>query len=300
MIKSDSFSIKVRRKFVHVFSRFFSDRKYLEMLFPLNVGYKLNLDHPVTYNEKLQWLKLYDRRPEYTKMVDKVEAKEYVSNIIGEDHIIPTLGVYERPEDIDFDALPNQFVLKCTHDSGGIVICQDKSKLDRKAAVKKLAKGLKVNYYYRNREWPYKNVHPRIIAEQYMSDGNDGGLRDYKFFCFKGNPKVMFLLKDRQIDTRLNFYDTEFNKLPFERGYPNFDDEIEKPDGWDEMMELAKQLSKDIPQVRVDFYNIKGKIYFGELTFFPGSGMEKFSPQKWDRIMGDWIELPPQKMEGGG
>lgn len=292
MIDTNSIITKIIRRLVLLFSRFYSDRKFLEALFPLRVGYKLNLDNPKTFNEKLQWLKLYDRKPKYTQMVDKVEAKKYVANIIGEEYIIPTLAVYDRVEDIDFDALPNQFVLKCTHDSGGVVICHDKSKFDKKVALKKLAKALKVNYYFRNREWPYKNVHPRIIAEQYITDGYEWGLRDYKFFCFKGNVKVMFIAKDRQKDTKLNFYDMEFNKMPFMRGYPNFNEEIEKPEGWNEMVKMAGKLSKDIPHLRVDFYNINGKIYFGELTFFPGSGMEPFNPIEWDKIMGEWIKLP--------
>ncbi len=272
--------------------RFLSDETFLKCRWFIKTGKKLNLANPQTYNEKLQWLKLYDRRPEYTQMVDKVEAKKYAASIIGEEYIIPTLGVYDRAEDIDFDALPNQFVLKCTHDSGGIVICTDKTKLDKQSAIKKLRKGLKKNYYIRNREWPYKNVKPRIIAEIFVTDDEYGGLKDYKFFCFKGEPKFMFLLKDRGIDTRLNFYDLDFNKLPFERGYPNFDDEMERPQAWEEMINLSKKLSHGIPQVRTDFYDVNGKIYFGELTFFPGTGLEKFEPEEWDKIMGDFIELP--------
>ena len=286
-----SFSQKVRLKLLYTFARMIPDRKFLEWVFPLYTGYKLNLDNPKTYNEKLQWLKLYDRNPEYTKMVDKFGAKKYVASIIGEEHIIPTLAVYDRVEDIDFTKLPNQFVLKCTHDSGGVVICKDKSTFDKAAALNKLKKGLKQNFYWKNREWPYKNVKPRIIAEKYMSDGN-GSLRDYKFFCFNGNAKAMYVLKDRSVDTRLNIYDMEFNKLPFEwGGYPNYNDTIEKPEGWLEMISLAEKLSQSIPQVRVDFYYVDGKVMFGELTLFPGSGFEKFYPFQWDAIMGDWIDV---------
>lgn len=287
--------VRVRLKFLYIFCRWIPDRKFLELVFPLITGYKLDLDNPKTYNEKLQWLKLYDRKPEYTKMVDKAEAKKYASTIIGNEHIIPTIAVYDKVEDIDFDVLPNQFVLKCTHDSGGVVICKDKSIFDKKTAIKKLSKGIRKNYYWQNREWPYKNVKPRIIAEKYMTDG-DGGLKDYKFFCFNGEPKLMFLLKDRKIDTRLNFYDLDFKKLPFERGYPNFSDVIEKPKGWEEMILLAQKLSKNIPHLRVDFYDIEGHIYFGELTFSPGSGMEVFKPCEWDDILGGWIELPKTKL----
>lgn len=268
------------------------DELFLRVVFRYRVGYWPNLKNPKTYNEKLQWLKLHDKHPEYSQMVDKIEAKKYVASIIGEEYIIPTLGTWNCVDEIDWDSLPNQFVIKVTNDSGGIVICKDKTKLDIKKAKAKLRYGWGKNYYRFNKEYPYKYVKPRIIAEQYMSDGDKNGLRDYKFFCFKGIPKVMFLLKDRYFDTRLNFYDLEFNKLPFERGYPNFDDELEKPEGWAEMITLAEKLSKDIPQIRVDFYSIKGKIYFGELTFFPGSGMEKFNPEEWDYKMGDWIKLP--------
>ena len=254
----------------------------------------MNLDNPKTYNEKLQWLKLYYRNPEYTPMVDKAEAKQYVSSIIGEEHIIPTLAVYDKVEDIDFDSLPNQFVLKCTHDSGGIVICTDKNKLDKKEAIKKLRKGLKKNYYYRNREWPYKNVKPRIIAEQYMSDA-EGELKDYKFFCFNGVPEFMFIASDRfnkQEDTKFDFFDMDFNHLPFTNGHPNATKQIEKPAGFEEMKRLAAILSKDMPHVRVDFYDINGKIYFGELTFFHWSGFTPFRPIEWDYKFGEKIILP--------
>ena len=281
-----SFSQKVRLKLLYTFARMIPDRKFLEWVFPLYTGYKLNLDNPKTYNEKLQWLKLYDHNPEYTKMVDKFGAKKYVASIIGEEHIIPTLAVYDRVEDIDFTKLPNQFVLKCTHDSGGVVICKDKSTFDKAAALNKLKKGLKQNFYWKNREWPYKNVKPRIIAEKFLTDGNDR-LTDYKFFCFKGNAKAMFVSKDRSY----NYYDMEFNKLPFEWGVPNFINTIEKPEGWLEMISLAEKLSKSIPQLRVDFYYVEGKVLFGELTFFTGSGFDKFCPSEWDSIMGNWIDV---------
>ncbi|SNU03307.1 TupA-like ATPgrasp [Prevotellaceae bacterium MN60] len=272
-----------------------SDRLYIECTWRTKMSYKLDLDNPQTYNEKLQWLKLFDRQPIYTTMVDKYAVKKYVAEIIGEKHIIPTIGVWERPEDIEWDKLPNQFVLKCTHDSGGLVICRDKETLDKKAAIKKLNKSLHNNYYMAGREWPYKNVHRRILAEKFMSD-EFGDLRDYKFFCFNGEPKMMFLLKERSKKARLNFYDLDFNKLPFERGYPNFDDEVEKPKGWDEMIKLARMLSKNIPQVRVDFYDINGEIYFGELTFSPGSGFETFYPEEWDKTIGEWIKLPARSL----
>lgn len=284
----------LHKKFVYAFARFYSDRHFLETLFPLRVGYRLNLDNPQTFNEKLQWLKLYDRRPEYTQMVDKVEAKKYVASIIGEEHIIPTLAVYDRVEDIDFDALPNQFVLKCTHDSGGIVICRDKHQLDREAAIRKLALGLKVNYFYRNREWPYKNVKPRIIAEQYMS--NDGGqeLTDYKVHNFNGTPEVILVCRDRYRDTGMteDFYSRQWEHLNVSRpSHPKATSEESRPVELDEMLRLSEKLANGIPFVRTDFYTIDHKVYFGELTFFPASGMEPFVPTEWDKAMGDWLKI---------
>ena len=286
--------LHLRRRIVLTFARCYSDRKFLEALFPLRVGYKLNLENPRTFNEKLQWLKLYDRRPEYTQMVDKYDAKEYVANIIGKEHIIPTLAVYDSAEEIDFDALPNQFVLKCTHDSGGIVICKDKAKLDREEAIKKLSHGLKVNYFYQNREWAYKNVKPKIIAEQYKTDDGQE-LKDYKWFCFDGEPKAMFVATDRFTkgeETKFDFYDADFNHLPFTNGHPNATKPIIKPAGFEKMKELARRLSKGLPQVRVDFYDVDGQIYFGELTFFHWSGMKPFEPIEWDYKFGEWIHLP--------
>ena len=284
----------IRIKLLKKIAFCFSDITYLKLLFPLRTGYKLNLDNPQTYNEKLQWLKLYNRNPEYSKMVDKYEAKLFVENIIGEEYIIPTLGVYDSVDDIDFDSLPDQFVLKCTSDSGGISICRDKSHYDFASAKKKLDRSLKRNYYYQNREWPYKNVKPRIIAEQYMED-ESGELRDYKIFCFDGVPRAMFIASDRfdkKEETKFDFFDMDFNHLPFTNGHPNATKKIEKPRGFEEMKQLAAKLSQGIPHVRVDFYDIKGKIYFGEMTFFHWSGMKSFVPVDWDYTFGSWIKLP--------
>jgi len=274
-------------------ARLLPDKLYLKLFFRLSVGYPLDLKNPRSYNEKLQWLKLYNRKPEYTRMVDKVEAKKFASELIGEEQIIPTLTVYDRAEDIDFNTLPDQFVLKCTHDSGGIVICSNKNTLDKEAAIKKLRKGLKTNYYYENREWPYKNVRPRIIAEKYMTD--DGyELKDYKFFCFNGEPKLMFIATDRfnkKEETKFDFYDMEFNHLPFTNGHPNATSTIEKPKGFEEMQNLATKLSQNIPHVRVDFYDINGTVYFGEMTFFHWSGFVRFEPEEWDYKLGELIRL---------
>ncbi len=271
------------------------DELYIKLCYRARIGKELNLNNPQTFNEKLQWLKLYDRNPEYTEMVDKYEAKKYVADIIGDKYIIPTLGLWNKFEDINFEKLPNQFVLKCTHDSGGLVICKDKSKLNVKEAKRKISKSLKTNYYYHSREWPYKNVKPRIIAEQYMVDESGTELKDYKFFCFNGEPKLLFIAKDRPYATKFNYYDMNFKKLPFKQHYENFNDCIEKPKGFDKMVELSKKLSKNIPHVRVDFYDINGKVYFGELTFYHFSGFEKFEPEDWDRTLGDMLKLPKEK-----
>lgn len=276
-------------------ARLWPDKIYLKWYFYSRVGYKLDLNNPKTFNEKLQWLKLNNRKPEMVKMVDKVDAKEYVAKIIGEEYIIPTLGVYDSVDEIDFDKLPNQFVLKCTHDSGGIVICSDKSKLDIEAAKAKLLSGLKVNYYYQNREWPYKQVKPRIIAEQYMVDESGYELKDYKFFCFDGEVKLLFIASDRGSkteETKFDFFDTDFNHLPFLNGHPNATKPIDRPKGFEKMKQIAARLSQGQPHLRVDLYDINGRIYFGELTFYHWSGMTPFEPKEWDYKLGEWIQLP--------
>lgn len=274
------------------FSKFVPDKLFLQICYKYYLNEDLNLNHPRTFNEKLQWLKLYDRKPEYTKMVDKYGAKEYVANIVGKDYIIPTLAVYNSVEEIDFETLPNQFVLKCTHDSGGVVVCKDKSKLDKQNAIKLLGDGLKKNFYYQNREWPYKNVIPRIIAEQYMVDESGEELKDYKFFCFDGEPKIVQVDYDRFDNHKRNLYDLEWNRLPFTLEFPtDWNHEIAKPEALGEMIDVARQLSKGIPHVRVDLYHINGKVYFGELTFYHGSGFEKFTPEEWNYTLGEWIKI---------
>ena len=272
--------------------RFIPDRAYIQIYYFSHFKHFANLKHPTTYNEKLNWLKLHDRNPLYTKIVDKYEVKEYIAEKIGEEYIIPTLGVWDHFDDIDFDKLPDQFVLKCTHDSEGLVICKDKSKLDLKAAKEKIKAALKLNFYYIGREWPYKNVKPRIIAEQYMEDHVDGELRDYKFFCFDGEPKAMFVASDRAINaTKFDYFDLEYNHLDIKQHYPNAG-KVRKPVTFEKMIELSKVLSKGMPHVRVDFYEVDGKLYFGELTFYHFSGFMPFQPAKWDKTFGDWIKLP--------
>lgn len=270
----------------------FPDESYLKVLFKAKMNRKINLNNPQTFNEKLQWLKLYDRNPIYTQLVDKYEVRKYVAETIGGEYLIPLIGIWDKFEDIDFSKLPNQFVLKCTHDSGGVVICKDKNNLDIEAARKKISKCLERNFYYYGREWPYKNVKPRIICEKYMVDESDVELKDYKYFCFNGEPKAMFIATDRGIDTRFDFFDMEFNHLPFMQHYKNSDKKIRKPSGFNEMIRISRILSKEIPHVRVDFYDINGKIYFGELTFYHFSGFQKFEPEKYDKVFGSWLELP--------
>lgn len=266
---------------------------FLKCLYRLRFGYWMDFSHPKTYNEKLQWQKIYDRRPEYIKMVDKYEAKNYVANIIGEEYIIPTLGVWDNPEEIDWDALPMQFVLKCTHDSGGLVICKDKSKLDIKSAKRKLHRSLNTNYYNVCKEWPYKQVPRRIIAETYMEDSITKELRDYKFFCFNGVPKALFIATDRQNreEPYFDFFDMDFNHLDIRHGHPNAPCLPEKPQQFELMKQIAEKLSNGYPQLRVDLYEVNGKVYFGELTLFHHTGIVRFDPPKWDDVFGSWIDL---------
>lgn len=277
-----------------------SDKDFLHKKFNYTVNRNLDLDNPKSYNEKLQWLKLYDRKPEYTRMVDKYEVKKLVSELIGEEFVIPTIGVWDKFDDINFDSLPEKFVLKCTHDSGGLVICKDKSHFDKKAAKKKISKCLKRNYYYSHREWPYKNVKPRIIAENYMEDTKTAELRDYKFFCFDGDVKALFVATERQKageEVKFDFFDENFNHLPVKQGHPNAEVTPEMPERFEEMKRLASVLSQNIPHVRVDFYEVDGKVYFGEMTFYHFSGFVPFEPEEWDYKFGEWIELPEKTVD---
>lgn len=275
-----------------------SDKEYLEKKFLAKIGYPLDLDNPKTFNEKLQWLKLYNRKAEYTVMVDKYLARDYVAGVIGEEYLIPLIGQWDRAEDIDFDKLPDKFVLKCNHNSGlGMYICKDKSKLTRreiKVIRKNLTKGLRQDYYLTGREWPYKNVPRKIIAEKYMEDKETGELRDYKFFCFDGEPKALFVATDRQAknkETCFDFFDIEYNHLPIINGHPNAQIPPRKPRNFDKMAELARRLSANIPHVRIDFYEVNGKVYFGEITFYQNSGFIPVYPKEWDKKLGDWIDL---------
>lgn len=269
-----------------------SDRKYIELKYEVIMGKKLNLDKPKTFNEKLQWLKLYDRNPNYTNMVDKYEAKKYVSKIIGEDYIIPTFGIYNKFEDIDFKELPNQFVVKPTHTSGNIYLCKNKNEINYKKLKKIINGWLKRKYYYIHREWPYKNVKPRIIIEKYMQDKNfNEDLKDYKFFCFNGKVKMILVCSNRFSNLNKTFFDENWKIFDFQEGNHGRDESIKKPINFEKMKELSEQLAQNLSFVRIDFYDINGKIYFGEITFFPSAGFEKFNPDKYDEFFGKMIKL---------
>lgn len=272
-------------------SRLIPDETYAKMKYYSTFGRRLNIKNPTSFNEKLQWLKLYDRKEEYSKLVDKYEVKTYITEMLGDEYIIKTLGIWNSFEEIDFDILPNQFVLKCTHDSGGIVICKDKTCFDYYKAKKKLDKCMKRNYYSVSREWPYKNVTPRIMAEEYMVDESATELKDYKFFCFNGKVKCFKIDFDRFINHRANYYDMDLEQLKFGEVIcpPDYGRKFEKPENFGTMIEKACLLSTGISFLRVDFYNINGKIYFGELTFYPSSGMGPFVPDSADKMLGDWL-----------
>lgn len=298
MVNNDLNSLiyKIRRRLLFSFAHLLPDRFYLQHLFPLVMGYPLDLENPCTFNEKLQWLKLYNRRPEYTQMVDKYEVKKFVSDLIGEEYVIPILSVYDSVDDIDFDRLPDQFVLKCTHNSGGVVICKDKKAFDKDIAIKKLKNALKRNFFWRDREWPYKNVKPRIIAEKYMEDKEDAELRDYKFYCFNGKPMRLLLATGRQDIIKglcFDYFDMNFNHLGLtNHWHPNASPVPHRPNHFEEMKLLAAKLSYNIPHVRVDFYEANDKVYFGEMTFFDMGGHLAIHPDEWDLEWGGFLDLP--------
>lgn len=282
------------------FGTWLPDSLYLKIMFRLKMGYKLNLKKPQTFNEKLQWLKLYNRKPEYTQMVDKSEAKTIAENILGKGYVIPTLGVWDKFEDIDFNSLPDRFVLKTTNGGGGggVIICRDKSKLNLVSAAEQLKSSLKASIYRNLKEWPYKNVKPRILAEKFMVD-ESGELRDYKFYCFNGEPKVFLVASERFSGHRtyFDYFDMEGNHLPFTQGGMNNPVTPELPSTFEEMKQVATKLSHGLPHVRIDLYSVDEKVYFGEFTFFDSSGFEKFTPREWDDVFGNWLNLPTTSKE---
>ncbi|MBQ5844128.1 MAG: hypothetical protein IIW52_04650 [Alistipes sp.] len=275
------------------------DKLYLRLLFRFEMGYWMDFDNPQTFTEKIQWLKLYNRRPEYTQMVDKYAVKEYVANIIGDEYIIPTIGVWDSVDDIDFDKLPNQFVLKTTHGGGssGVFVCRDKSKINIQDIQQCFVKAFEQDIYTTLREWPYKGVPKKILCECFLSEVSNNDLVDYKFYCFRGSVKYCQVIKDRNTDEKIYFFNQYWEYQQFSGLYtePNIDlappISLPMPENYSLMLNIAETLSKDIPFCRVDLYNVMGKVYFGEITFFPASGFGFFAPKEWDNKMGDLLSL---------
>lgn len=280
--------------------RLLPDKPYLSLKFYKVFGRFPNWNNPQSFSEKLQWLKLYDRNPEYTKMVDKYAVKEFVASIIGEEYVIPTLGVWDRPEDIEWDKLPNQFVLKTTHGGGndGVIICRDINTFDCKKAIIQLNKNMKTDLYVVWREWPYKNVPRRIIAEKYIEPKpNVKDLPDYKWYCFNGEPKYCQVIQNRTTEETIDFYDTDWNRQEFIGLNPAARPSarpVARPVYLESHIRIACELSKGIPFSRIDLYETGEKIYFGEITFYPLSGMGSFNPEQWNNILGNLIKLPPK------
>lgn len=282
-----------------LFGRWMSDKLYLSILYRMSFRRKLDWEHPKTFSEKLQWLKLYNRKPEYTTMVDKAAVKNYVASVIGKEYIIPTLGIWDKPEEIEWDALPQRFVLKCTHDSHSAIIVKDKETINRAEAGKQLGEFLKCDYFENSREWPYKNVPHRIIAEEYIEPESDNkDLNDFKFYTFNGEPKLLYITSNRGSVNGLNedFFDVEGNHVDIRQfGYENAPVTPSLPKNFDKMVNMARMLAQNTYHVRVDFYEIGDKVYFGELTFFDGGGFCPFNKPEYDQLLGDWIKLPTDK-----
>lgn len=278
----------------------FSDKTSLKIQYRIKIGRKLDLENPTRFTEKLQWLKLYDRKPIYTKMVDKITAKEYVADIIGDQYIIPTLGTWAHFDEIDFDKLPDKFVMKTNHSGGGggVLICKDKSSFNKDNARRIMEHSLKHTIFPVSREWPFKNVKPMILVEQLLEDDDEHGLKDYKFYCFNGVPKVLMIASNRFTSHNFNYFDMDFNPLPIEsvEGKPVDNTLMERPVSFEEMKTIAKALSRDKSHVRVDLYEVAGKVYFGELTFFDSSGFDNLNSDKLDLEWGSWMTLPPNYM----
>lgn len=280
----------VLRNIVHI-----SDKRYLKMKYKYMFGKDLDLKNPKTFNEKLQWLKLYDRNPEYTKLVDKYEVKKYVSQIIGEKYIIPTLGIYNSFDEIDFDKLPNQFVMKCTHDSGSTIICKDKKTFNIAEAKEKINKFLKTNYYLSGREWPYKNVKPRILIEKYMENTDGTSIYDYKFYCFNGKTDYVMLCTERETGNPKFFFLDKNGILmeDFTKDGKRYGEnlKVKNIDNLGEMLKIAEKLSQGIKFLRVDLYNVNGNIYFSEFTFYPSSGFDLNRLEITDKVFSEKLKI---------
>lgn len=281
------------KRCVHSMMNALPDELYIKLKYYHHFHKFPNLKNPLTFNEKIQWLKLHDRRPEYIQMVDKYLVKDYVANIIGKEYIIPTIGVWDNVNEIEWESLPNQFVLKWNHDSGSIVICKDKNNFIKEDAIKRLNSREHHSGYLYGREWPYKNVKPKIIAEKFVVDESGTELKDYKFFCFNGVVKMFKIDFGRFSDHHANYYDNTGAILPFGEKYipPIFDKELVVPTNLSEMISIANKLSFGIPFVRIDLYNNNGKIYFGEITLYPASGYGVLTSDEYDILIGEWLHL---------
>ena len=282
-------------EFLIILSHMIPDKLYLKIIYKRITGENLNINHPKNFNEKLQWLKLYDRNPEYTKYVDKYRVKKIMEKLLGDEYRIPVLGVWDSFEEINISSLPDSFVLKTTHDSGGVIICKNKKDFDFSNAKNILNKSLSRNYYWIRREFPYKNVKPQIMAEEYMTDDTGNQLKDYKIFVFGGKAEYIQVDYDRFTDHHRNFYSRDWEYLPFTTLYPtNKDKIIERPKKLEELLGAAEKISNTLRNpsfLRVDFYVVEDKIYFGEVTFYHGAGVEKFYPNEYNYILGEKIVL---------
>jgi hypothetical protein len=274
--------------------RIIPDKLYLKLKYRIILRRKLSFSTPRTFNEKIQYLKLHQKDSLYSIISDKYLVRQYISEKIGEKYLIPLHGVFNKVEDIDYDKLPEQYVLKCNHDSGTVILCDDQNTQDIIHNSRILNKALNINYYYQHREHCYKNIQPRVLCEALLKSETEKQIMDYKIMCFNGKAKCLFLTRDRLASTglKLNFYDLNMEKLPFRRVYQNFTDSIVVPSNIDEMISIAEKLAKDFTFIRVDLYSIDSRIYFGELTLYPGSGFEAFDPEEYDYKLGSWINLP--------
>ncbi len=270
---------------------FIPSAPYLKLVYRIKTGKTLHLKNPVGFNEKLNWLKLHEQHAEYTQLVDKLAVREYIRAKIGEEYLFPLLGSWDSFDDIDFDALPEKFVLKCNHDSGSVKLITDKTAIDKAELKTFFDRRLAMNAYCLGREYPYKDVKPRIMAEAFMEAPDGGGINDYKFFCFHGKPKIMFVATDRATDVRFDFFDMDFNHLDIENIHEHSEKAVPKPACFDQMKALAETLCQGMKFVRIDLYEIGGKIYFGEFTFFHGGGFYLFNPPHWEKDLGDWIQI---------
>ena len=268
-----------------------SDRHAIEYRWKQSMNYSLNLDNPRTFTEKLNWLKLHDHNPLYHQLVDKYEVKKWVADRIGEEYVVENYALYNSVDEIDITKLPSSFVLKCTHNSGGVVVCLNKDKLDLSKAKYTLLNGLHIRSYYKiNREWVYKGVKPRIIAEELLEDNTYDDLVTYKFLCFHGEPCIMYITVKTD-DIWENFYDMDFQPINITHGFRKYEGKIEKPITFEKMKEIARVLSQGMPHVRVDLYQIKGKVKFSELTFYDWGGFCPIDPIEWDYKLGSWLKL---------